>query len=76
MFYNNDLYHQWVLDSRAAGITAHIIPGIMPILGYEKFTKSVKYCETNVPQELWDEIEPLKNDDEKVRQFGVKYCIK
>jgi methylenetetrahydrofolate reductase (NADPH) len=49
LFYNNDLYMQWVKDCRAAGITAHIIPGIMPILGYERFHKSVKYCETNVP---------------------------
>jgi len=44
LFYNNELFIQWVKDCRAAGITAHIIPGIMPILGYERFHKSVQYC--------------------------------
>lgn len=63
-------------DCRAAGITAHIIPGIMPILGYERFHKSVKYCQTNVPQQLYDDLEPHKNDDESARIFGVQHCIK
>lgn len=66
LFYNNELYHQWVKDCRAAGITAHIIPGIMPILGYDRFCKSVKYCQTNVPDHIWEEMEPIKNDDAKV----------
>lgn len=76
MFYNNELYFKWVDDCRAAGITAHIIPGIMPILGYERFCKSVKYCEINVPDQLWAALEPIQNDDEKVREFGVQWCIK
>lgn len=76
LFYNNELYIQWVKDCRAAGITAHIIPGILPILGYDRFKKSCKYCETNVPQELNDALEPLKNDDEAVRKFGIEFCIK
>lgn len=63
-------------DCRAAGITAHIIPGIMPVLGYDRFCKSVKYCQTNVPDEIWAELEPIKNDEEKVREWGVQFCIR
>jgi len=48
----------------------------MPILGYERFAKTVKYCKTNVPVHLKEALEPLKNDDEKVRDFGVEFCIK
>ena len=47
----------------------------MPILGYERFSKTVKYCKTNVPKSLSSSLEPLKNDDEKVRKFGVDFCI-
>jgi methylenetetrahydrofolate reductase (NADPH) len=25
---------------------------------------------------LYDSLEPLKNDDEAVRKFGIKYCAK
>ena len=76
LFYNNEIYLQWVKDCKAAGIKAHFIPGIMPILGYERFGKTVKYCKTNVPAHLSEALEPLKNDDEKVRKFGVDYCVR
>jgi len=39
LFYDNDLFYQWVADCRTAGINCQIIPGIMPILGYERFHK-------------------------------------
>ena len=76
MFYDSSRYLQWVRDCRAAGITQHIIPGLMPILGYDRFVRTVNFCKTNVPQYLQDSLEPIKNDDEKVREFGVEYGIK
>jgi len=39
LFYDNDLFYQWVADCRTAGINCQIIPGIMPILGFERFHK-------------------------------------
>lgn len=39
LFYDNDLFLEWVKDCRLAGITVPIIPGIMPILGYDRFMK-------------------------------------
>jgi len=50
LFYNNEIFLQWVKDCRAAGINAHFIPGIMPILGFERFNKTIRYCKTNVPE--------------------------
>jgi methylenetetrahydrofolate reductase (NADPH) len=38
-FYDNELFYKWVEDCRAVGIKCQIIPGIMPILGYERFRK-------------------------------------
>lgn len=37
LFYDNKLYLEWVEDCRRAGIECQIIPGILPILGYERF---------------------------------------
>ena len=75
LFYNNEIYLQWVKDCRAAGITQEIIPGLMPIFGYDRFMRTVNFCKTNVPQFLSDAIEPIKNDDEKVREYGVEFGI-
>ena len=76
LFYNSQIYLQWVKDCKAAGITQHIIPGLMPIFGYDRFMKTVEFCKTNVPKFLSDSIEPIKNDDEKVREFGVEFGVK
>jgi methylenetetrahydrofolate reductase (NADPH) len=75
LFYNSDIFLEWVKDCRAAGITAHIIPGLMPILGYERFTKTVQFCKANVPAKLTQALELIKHDDEKVRDFGVSFGI-
>ena len=37
LFFDNDIYFKWVDDCKLAGINVPIIPGIMPILGYDKF---------------------------------------
>lgn len=37
LFYDNEIFCSWFDDCRKAGITCPIIPGIMPILGYERF---------------------------------------
>lgn len=47
----------------------------MPILGYERFHKMIKFTKTKVPQFIYDMLEPIKNDDEKVRDFGIKFGI-
>ena len=76
LFYNNEIFIDWVKDCRAAGITAHFIPGLMPILGYERFARTIKFCKTNVPPQISADLETMKNDDEKVRQYGVESGIK
>ena len=76
MFYNNQMYLDWVKDCKAIGIKAHFVPGLMPILGYDRFKRSIGFCKTNVPQSLSDALEPLKADDEKVRNFGVDFGVK
>jgi methylenetetrahydrofolate reductase (NADPH) len=37
LFYDNAIFLQWVADCKAAGVNATFIPGLMPILGYERF---------------------------------------
>jgi methylenetetrahydrofolate reductase (NADPH) len=66
---------QWVDDCKAAGVNATFIPGLMPILGYERFQRTINFCKTNVPPQLAADLEEIKADDEKVREFGVNHMI-
>lgn len=66
LFYDNEIFYEWVAECRSAGISCLIIPGVMPILGYERFNKMLKFTKTKVPREITDTLELYKNDDAKV----------
>lgn len=72
LFYDTDIFFDWVKRVRAAGITVPIIPGIMPIQNWEKFQKWVERENIIVPDHFYEKLNPVKGDDEKVRQVGTK----
>ncbi|KAI0717993.1 methylenetetrahydrofolate reduct [Cerioporus squamosus] len=72
MFYDIDMFVEWVRAARAAGITIPIVPGIMPIQTWNGFQKATSLAKITVPRTFLDELEPHKNNDEKVRELGTK----
>ena len=72
MFYDADMFVGWVKAARAAGITVPIVPGIMPIQTWNGFQKAASLAKITIPQFFLDELEPHKNNDEKVRELGTK----
>lgn len=75
LFYDVDLYLKWVADCRAIGITCPIIPGIMPIQTYAGFNRMTTMCKTKVPQSIRDALEPIKDNDEAVKNYGVELAV-
>ncbi|KAG1881185.1 methylenetetrahydrofolate reductase-domain-containing protein [Suillus subluteus] len=71
MFYDVDIFIDWVKAVRAAGITIPIVPGIAPIQTWNGFLKATSLANTTIPQFFLDALEPYKNDDEKVREVGT-----
>lgn len=72
MFYEIEVFIDWVKAVRAAGITVPIVPGIAPIQTWNGFIKSTALSKTNIPQFYLEALEPYKNNDEKVREIGTK----
>lgn len=72
LFYNVDIFFDWVKRVRAAGITVPIVPGIMPIQNWEKFQKWVDREKIDVPAHFYEQLNPVVGDDEKVRAVGTK----
>lgn len=72
MFYDFDIFAQWVRDVRAAGITVPIVPGVMPIQNYGGFSRATARFQTRVPQYFYDALEPVKEDDQAVREVGTR----
>ncbi len=73
MFYDADMFIEWVHAARAAGITVPIVPGIMPIQTWNGFLRAATaIAKTIIPKSYLDALEPYKNNDEKVRELGTK----
>lgn len=75
LFYDVDLFLKFVSDVRSMGIKAPILPGIMPIQNYAGFKRMVTLCKTQVPQEIYDALEPIQHNDEAVKAYGVQLAV-
>ncbi|KAJ7126819.1 methylenetetrahydrofolate reduct [Mycena epipterygia] len=75
LFYDVDGFLQWVQKVREAGITVPIIPGIMPIQTYSSFLRLTKLCGTRVPDSVMAALDPIRNDDQLVKDYGVRLAV-
>ena len=67
------VFIDWGRRVRAAGITIPIVPGIMPIQTFASFKRRTAFSKTIIPKELIAMLEPIQDDDKKVREFGTKF---
>lgn len=76
LFYDTDIYINFVKRCRAEGITIPIIPGMLPMVSYAGLMRMVSLCKTWLPEELKAKVETLKEDEEAFKAFGIEYCTK
>lgn len=75
LFYDTQVFIEYVKKCRKAGITVPIIPGIMPIQTYQGFHRMTTMCQTSVPKRIIDKLEEIKDDDDQVKAFGVELAL-
>ena len=75
LFYDTPTFIRWVKDCRSVGITAPIIPGIMPIMAYGGFNRMTAFCKTFVPQAIKDKVESLKDDEAGLKEYGIQLGV-
>jgi methylenetetrahydrofolate reductase (NADPH) len=74
LFFDNELYFEFVEDARAAGITVPIVPGIMPITNYGQIKRFTEMCGASIPNDLEGELNGRADDPEAVAELGVAYA--
>ncbi|KAF9187149.1 hypothetical protein BGZ51_001531 [Haplosporangium sp. Z 767] len=72
LFYDVDGFLEWEKQCRSLGITCPIIPGIMPIQSYNGFRRITNLAKIRVPSAVHKALDPIKNDDQKVKDYGVE----
>ncbi|KAI9908890.1 hypothetical protein PsorP6_014970 [Peronosclerospora sorghi] len=75
LFYNVQVYVDFVKECRAADIKVLIIPGILPIQNYSRFERMNSFCKIFVPLEVVEALELIKENDEAVKDYGVQLSI-
>ena len=74
LFFDNAFYFDFVERARRNGINVPIVPGIMPITGYEQLNKFIRLCGTTVPMRLQLQLEKVKDDPEACAALGVAHA--
>jgi len=74
LFFDNNVYFDFVARARAAGIGVPIIPGIMPITNVDQIRRFTQMCGATIPDTLLVELDRLKDQDNAVLSQGVAHA--
>jgi len=74
LFFENQHYFECRDFLAAQGVTAPIVPGILPIVSTSQIKRFVALCGACLPPRLLAELERRKDDDDAVIQFGIDYA--
>ncbi|MBR3687088.1 MAG: methylenetetrahydrofolate reductase [Clostridia bacterium] len=74
MFFDNNLFYNFMYKIREAGITVPIVPGIMPITNANMVERSIKMSGSFMPQRFKALVDKFGSDPEAMKQAGIAYA--
>lgn len=72
LFFDNNIFYEFIDKTNKAGINIPIIPGIMPIISKKQVEKMVKLANITVPKKVQENLNKLKDKD--LIEFGIEYA--
>eukprot|EP00072_Mus_musculus_P056058 XP_006538682.1 PREDICTED: methylenetetrahydrofolate reductase isoform X3 [Mus musculus] len=75
LFFEASTFFSFVKACTEIGISCPILPGIFPIQGYTSLRQLVKLSKLEVPQKIKDVIEPIKDNDAAIRNYGIELAV-
>ncbi len=70
-FFNADSYFHFVEEVQKRGVEIPIIPGVMPIVNFERLARFSDACGAEIPRWLRLKLESFQGDFESSRAFGL-----
>ncbi len=74
MFFDNKVYFDFVEACRAVGINVPIVPGLKPLTKAYQLSSIPRLFHINLPKDLVDAVEAVRDDRKQVRQVGTEWC--
>ncbi|MBT3184650.1 MAG: methylenetetrahydrofolate reductase [NAD(P)H] [Nitrospina sp.] len=75
LFFDNRYYFDFLDRAQKKNINVPVVPGIMPILNLKQIKRFTKMCGAHLSDELLAKFEDVQDDNEKVRQIGIRHAI-
>lgn len=74
MVFDNNLFFNFLYKVREAGVTAPVIPGIMPITNANQVERAIKLSGAFMPQRFRALVDKFGSDPEAMKQAGIAYA--
>jgi methylenetetrahydrofolate reductase (NADPH) len=74
LFFDNQVYFDFVAAARLKGIAVPIVPGVIPVASYAQTAKICSLCDATIPQPLADAFAALDGDEKAEFELGVAYA--
>lgn len=74
MFFDNNLFYNFMYKLREADITLPVIPGIMPITGANQVERAIKLSGSFMPQRFKSLVDKFGYSPEAMKQAGIAYA--
>jgi methylenetetrahydrofolate reductase (NADPH) len=74
LFFDNQVYFDFVAAARAAGIEVPILAGVIPVGSFAQTKRICELCEASIPAPLEAAFEAAGDDPEREFELGVAYA--
>ena len=74
MFFDNNIFYNFLYRAREAGIFVPILPGIMPITSKKQLARSAAMSGTDVPARFRAIVDRFGDTPEAMQQVGIVYA--
>ncbi len=74
MFFDNNLFYNFLYKIREAGITVPVIPGIMPITNGRQVERAIKLSGSLMPQRFKALVDKFGENPAAMKQAGIAYA--
>ena len=74
MFFDNNLFYNFLYKIREAGITVPVIPGIMPITNANQVKRAIELSGSFIPQRFKSLVDKFGSDPMAMKQAGIAYA--
>ena len=74
MFFDNNLFYNFLYKIREAGITVPVIPGIMPITNANQIERALKLSGSFMPQRFKSIADKFGSNPAAMKQAGIAYA--